>query len=157
MRRIRNVVMTIANIVAIIVGLLMIIHLFLQIRAYKEDKAIIFHYFTNTLQNCQRTIQKLSNKNFALRTQLQKPEFEGEIRMRLLYGRVVSAIDSRPIPDVKIEVEGASQIFSNSNGEFLISCKLGNRVRFEKDGYAIVEFVIDERNLDRYQKIVFGG
>src|SRR3989339_1191003 len=75
-----------------------------------------------------------------------------QVESRPFYGIVISETGVS-LADVKISVLGGSQVYSNSSGEFMIYCKAGSFIKFEKYGYKLNEFILNDEQFKNYQKI----
>lgn len=133
----------ILEVVSLLAGLATITTLAIRVEELEKDKYTIYKYFIEILNNRESTIEKLRNENLLYRNQLQ--QFETELRT--IYGKVSSI--NGTIPDVKIEIKGSSVVYSNSNGEFLIQCKAGLHIIFEKNGYDTYEYIVNEEDFEK--------
>ena len=121
-------------------------------KLFQEDKKEIYNYFIKELKKRENAVERLRNENLVFRNQLIT--FESDIlSMRPLFGKIISS-NNTSLANVKIEVEGGSQIFSNSNGEFVINCPIGQLIIIEKDGYKSYSFIVNEEHFAQYQKII---
>jgi hypothetical protein len=142
---------------AIISAIVALIELKIQKQNTTTDKYVMYEQFTEQIKTLEITISNLRDRIFLLEDQLQHHRSKSDIKdFKVLYGKIISTNDI-PIPDVKIEVLGGSQVFSNSNGEFLINCRARQRVRFGKNGYKSYEIVASEEHFKQYQRIVLKG
>ena len=150
---------TIAEISGIIVAIVTIMQFVFQIGELRNDQKEIYNYFTTQLKERENTIQNLREENFRSRTTIQQiQESINELQIfkpvfGSFYGRVSSS-DGSPIADVKIEAVGGAQVFSNINGEFLLTFRIGQLVQFEKNTYKPHELNLNYEHLNNYQKIV---
>jgi len=149
----------IAAISGIVAAVVAIISLLVQINELKNDKREIYDYFTSEIKNKENAIQNLREENLRLKVAIQHIQQTSAKEFRSLqptygsfYGKVMS-FDNSPIADVEIEATGGTQVFSNINGEFVLTCRIGQLIQFKKSGYRPHELVIGYEHLNNYQRI----
>jgi len=149
----------IAEIFGIAAAIVAIIQLWVQVNELKNDKREIYDYLTSEIKNKENAIQNLREENFRLETAIQHIQQVPAKEFRFFqptygsfYGKVISSGNS-PIVDVQIEAIGGAQVFSNINGEFSLTCRIGQLIQFKKSGYRPHELVIGTEHLNSYQRI----
>jgi hypothetical protein len=156
-----GVLRLVTEIVVFFGALAAIVPLLIQNSELKIDKVDIFKSLYEIIDSRDSAIQKLYDENYLIRNQLyimKQPQQRNRIQtyevasLKSLYGNVVLN-NNFPLSNVKINIEGGTQIYSNSNGEFFIDCKIGQKITFEKEGYAAHEFVLGKDRFNKYQKI----
>lgn len=145
----------VAEIAGIASAIVAIVALWIQVDNLKEDKRDIYIESTETVKTLENIIHKLRSENFLLRHNLEQSRIGAE-NLKVLYGKV-SSTDNTPLADVRIEAEGGSQVYSNSNGEFLINCRIGQLVKFEKQGFKPLKVIADGKDFHQYRRITLKG
>lgn len=140
------------EVIGIVAALVTIAGFWYQNSNLKKDKTVIYDEMKRQLEQQEEYIRRLLNENYLLK--LKHPNLSVEnYELRVITGKVVST-QNMPISDVKIDLVGGSQVYSNSNGEFFFSCRVGQRVIFEKKGFKTHEIILTGQTCKQYQNII---
>lgn len=130
----------------------------MSLKEQKELKYTIDYYNIELYNNNKKVdelIDSLDIVRYSARNTTLRKRVDNIINIaeaKTMYGKVISEYGD-PLTDVKISIIGGSQVYSNSNGEFLIYCRLGSIIHFEKDKLKPLEFQVNNNHFVSYQTI----